>query len=64
MAIKHTILDRFGATKTIERLTARKAVLEYCKQCAGFSAREARRCLVKLCPLHPFRVRGKPTGQV
>jgi hypothetical protein len=60
MAIKHKIkADGNGKTKVMT-LTARRAIIEHCKECMGFNVHEVRRCTAKLCPLFPFRTRDKP----
>ncbi|MFC1488573.1 hypothetical protein ACFL6B_01865 [Thermodesulfobacteriota bacterium] len=64
MAIRHEIsADGFGKTKVIT-LTARRAIVEFCKECMGFNSAEVRRCTAKLCPLYPFRTRDKPEDAV
>ena len=60
MAIQHKIRsDGNGGTRVIT-LTARRAIVEHCKECVGFNYAEVRRCTSKLCPLYPFRTRDKP----
>lgn len=60
MAIKHTIrVDENGKTKVIS-LTARRAIIEYCKECMGFNRAEVRKCTATLCPLFPFRTYDTP----
>ena len=60
MAVRHRIrADDNGKTK-IMKLTARRAIIEHCKECVGFNANEVRRCTATLCPLFPFRTRDKP----
>ena len=60
MAIRHKIrADGNGGTKVVT-LTARRAIVEYCKECVGFNYAEIRRCTSRLCPLYPFRTRDKP----
>lgn len=60
MAIKHRIrADENGNTRVVT-LTARRAIIEHCKECMGFNANEVRRCTAKLCPLFPFRTHDKP----
>ena len=62
MAVRHRIrADGFGKTKVM-KLTARRAIIEFCKECMGFNANEVRRCTAQLCPLFPFRTRDKPEG--
>jgi len=60
MPIKHTIrVDGFGKTKTVN-LTARTAILFFCKECVSFDYDEVKSCTSKLCPLYPFRNKGAP----
>jgi len=60
MAVRHKIrIDKHGKTKTVT-LTARKAIIEHCKECMGFDYAEVRCCTSKLCPLYPFRGWGTP----
>lgn len=54
MAIRHTIRDSKAGTKRVT-LTARKAIIEHCKECLGFNSHEVRRCTSRLCALFPFR---------
>ena len=57
MAIKHKLrIDENGNTRIIN-LTARRAIIEHCKECMGFNTAEVRLCTSKLCPLYPFRTR-------
>lgn len=55
--------DNRGATKTV-KLTARRAIIEHCRECLGFNAHEVRSCTSKLCPLYPFRTHGTPQNTV
>jgi len=60
MAVRHKIrVDGFGKTKVV-KLTARRAIIEFCKECMGFQIAEVRRCTSKLCSLYPFRTWDKP----
>jgi hypothetical protein len=62
MAVRHRIrANGFGKSKVV-KLTARRAIIEFCKECMGFNANEVRRCTAPLCPLYPFRTRDKPKG--
>ena len=64
MAIRHKIrADGAGKTKVV-KLTARRAIIENCKECMGFQTAEVRRCTSPLCPLYPFRTRDKPESIV
>ena len=59
MAVRHRIRsDGFGKTKVM-KLTARRAIIEFCKECVGFNANKVRRCTAPLCPLYPFRTHDK-----
>ncbi len=53
MAIKHKIRNRSGKLKTV-KLTARKAILEFCKECMGWDYKNVKTCTAKNCPLYPF----------
>ena len=60
MAVRHKIkADGNGNTKVIN-LTARRAIIEHCKECMGFNGAEIRRCTSMLCALYPFRTHDKP----
>jgi hypothetical protein len=62
MAVRHRIrADGNGKTKVMS-LTARRAIIEHCKECMGFNSHEVRRCTSKLCPLYPFRTHDKAEG--
>ena len=62
MAVRHRIrVDGNDRTKVMT-LTARRAIIEHCKECVGFNANEVRRCTATVCPLYPFRTRDKPKG--
>ena len=64
MAVRHRIRkDGNGNTKVVT-LTARKAIIEHCKDCFAFNATEVRRCTSKLCPMYPFRTRDVPQNTV
>ncbi|OGR01456.1 MAG: hypothetical protein A2511_00870 [Deltaproteobacteria bacterium RIFOXYD12_FULL_50_9] len=54
MAIKHTIRNPKDGTRIIT-LTARRAIIEYCKECMGFNNHEVRKCTSRLCAMFPFR---------
>lgn len=54
MAVKHIISDNNGGTRLV-KLTAKKAIITYCKECMGFQSHEVRKCTYILCPLFPFR---------
>ena len=60
MAVRHKIRANGNDRTKVMTLTARRAIIEYCKGCVGFNANEVRKCTVKLCPLFPFRTRNKP----
>ncbi len=64
MAIRHKIRVNGNGNTKIMKLTARRAIIEHCKQCFGFNANEVRSCTAKLCPLFPFRTYDKPQGLV
>ena len=60
MAVLHNIRSNGnGKTKLLE-LTARRAIIEFCKECFGYNSNEVRDCTDKLCALYPFRTWDKP----
>lgn len=60
MAIQHKIrADENGKIKVMS-LTARRAIIEHCKECMGFNRAEVRRCTSQLCALYPFRTYDTP----
>jgi len=60
MAVRHRIRsDGNGKTKVM-MLTARRAIIEHCKECMGFNADAVRGCTARMCPLFPFRTHDKP----
>ncbi len=59
MAIRHAIYLPSGVTKPM-MLTARKAIIENCKECMGWNTAEVRRCTAPWCPLFPFRTHDAP----
>ena len=64
MAVSHKIrADGNGRTKVM-LLTARRAIIEHCKECMGFQTADVRRCTAGLCPLYPFRTRDTPKTTV
>jgi len=64
LAIKHRIRkDENGSTKVVS-LTARRAIIEHCKECVAFVSAEVRRCTSELCALYPFRTHDKPKNTV
>ena len=62
MAVRHRIRADGNDRTKVMTLTARRAIIEFCKECMGFNANEVRRCTAPLCPLYPFRTRDKPKG--
>jgi hypothetical protein len=63
MALRHTIRDARGNTKTL-RLTFRTAIRAFCYECTGFNYYEVEKCTAPLCPLYPFRNAKARKGQV
>lgn len=63
MAVKHEIRIKNGKLKVVE-LTARKAILEFCKECMGGNYDEVKKCTAKNCPLFPFRKHGTPKSTI
>ena len=64
MAVRHRIRANGNGKTKIISLTARRAIIEFCKECMGFNANEVRRCTAPLCPLYPFRTYDKPEDTV
>jgi len=60
MAVTHEIRANSKKGTKILKLTARRAIIEFCKECFGFNSAEVRKCTDRLCPLFPFRTRDKP----
>ncbi len=63
MSVKHQIRTKDDKTR-IATLTARRAIIEFCKECMNFDPAEVRRCTDKLCPLFPFRTFDTPKNTV
>jgi len=62
MAVEHRIRKNGkGETKLI-KLTARRAIIENCKECLGFET-NPRECTSYLCALYPFRCPDKSLGR-
>ena len=64
MAIKHRMRANGKGKTKIAQLTARKDILENCKECFGYNASEVKNCTDSLCTLYPFRTRDKPKSTV
>lgn len=60
MTIKHRIKANGNDKTRIVKLTARKAIIEHCKECMGFNQSEVRKCTSLLCALYPFRTHDTP----
>jgi len=57
--IKHTYRCRGNKTRT-ENLTPLRAIYRQCQECVGFGDDELiKTCPTTICPLHPFRLKGK-----
>jgi hypothetical protein len=64
MAVKHKIrADGNGKTRIL-KLTARRAIIQHCKECMGFNKVEVRRCTSIFCALYPFRTHDTPQDTV
>jgi len=60
MAIIHRVrANGKGKTRIVE-LTPRRAIRLMCIECMGFNRLEIDKCTVTLCPLYPYRHKGKP----
>ena len=57
MAVKHhyKVLYGPGTRERTEELTRGKAIRLKCYDCSGGSQAEIANCLIKNCPLYPFR---------
>ncbi len=64
MAVKHRIRSDGNGNTKVMKLTARRAIIEFCKECVGGNIPEVRGCTAKLCPLYPFRTRDVPQDTV
>jgi hypothetical protein len=64
MAVKHRIRANDNGKTKVVALTARRAIIEHCKECMGFNAAEVRRCTARMCPLFPFRTHDKPEDTI
>ncbi len=64
MAIKHRIRADGNEKTKIMKLTARRAIIEHCRECVGFNTAEVRRCTSRLCALWPFRTHDAPKSTV
>ena len=62
MAVKHEIRSNDDGGTKVMNLTARRAIIEHCKECMGFNTADVRRCTSTLCALYPFRTRDTPQG--
>jgi len=60
MAVRHRIRANGNGKTKVMKLTARRAIIEHCKECMGFNIHEVRKCTATLCPLFPFRTHDKP----
>jgi hypothetical protein len=43
-------------SKELKRRSPLKAIRRYCIECSGDNMAEAKRCELKDCPLHPYRM--------
>jgi len=60
MAVKHESRSNGNGGTKVMNLTARRAIIEHCKECMGFNTAEVRRCTSPLCALYPFRTHDTP----
>ena len=63
MAINHQIRNKNGKLEKIS-LTARKAILVFCKECMMWDYTEVKTCTAPNCPLFPFRKLGTPKSTI
>jgi len=60
MAILHRVrADGKGRTKVVS-MTRARAIRLTCIECMGFNRIEVGKCTNPLCPLYPYRHKGKP----
>jgi len=64
MAVQHRIRADGDGTTKIMKLTARRAIIENCKECVGWDFSEVRSCTSRRCPLWPFRNYSTPKNTV
>lgn len=62
MAVEHRIRKSGKGEVKLVKLTARRAIIYYCRECLGFET-NPRDCTAPLCPLYPFRCWDKPVGR-
>ena len=60
MPVKHRIRTDGKGNTAVMILTARRAIMEHCKECVCFNSAEVKHCTSKLCALYPFRMHGTP----
>ena len=63
MAVKHKIRTNGRGDYKVLRLTARRAIIEHCKECFGWETNQ-RECVSPHCALFPFRTWDKPKATV
>ena len=63
MAIWHKIRSKEVGNHVCILLTAKKAIMEYCKECLGWED-PPKECKNKLCALWPFRTYEKPKDTI
>jgi len=60
MAIKHFVEfpggEYCGMKNGIKSLTRGWAIRYHCLECSGHNHAEVRECIIKICPLWPFRM--------
>lgn len=62
MAVEHRIRKKGKDQTELVTLTARRAIVENCKECLGWET-NPRECTSPLCALYPFRCWDKPVGR-
>ena len=62
MAIKHhyKVLYGLGTREETETLTRSRAIRLKCYDCSGGNSAEIRNCVIRNCPLYPFRLGSVP----
>ena len=62
MSVRHKIRTETG--EKVVRLTARRAIIAFCRECTGWNRAEVRACTATICPLYPFRTMDTPQDTV
>ena len=63
MSVKHKIKTNGKGEFKVMNLTARRAIIEFCKECLGWEI-NPRECTSLCCALYPFRTHDTPQDTV